>query len=160
MSSIYSKFSHLLLVITMLTALLLFGQSRVSKAHEIAGPIDPTGNVPSFTAVAMVTCYDDGNGPADHLIANIKDLPSNPAVEGMFVNMTLFKGSKAISVTDVVPGDDNPSQFIKLSAGNGVYFMIVSKTKAGARSVFVDYHCRTANDVHTGTDIALLSHYE
>ena len=159
MSITYSKLSHLLLVTTTLTALLLFGQPRVSKADEIAGPIDPVGNVPSFTAVAMVSCYNDGNGDADHLIARIKDLPSNPAIEGMFVNMTLFKGSKAISVTDVVPGDDNPSQFIKLSAGNGVYFMIVSKTKAGARNVFVDYHCMTANNVHTGTDIAL-SHYE
>ncbi|SFM01832.1 hypothetical protein SAMN05421880_10455 [Nitrosomonas nitrosa] len=159
MSITYSKFGPILLVTTVLTTLLYFSLSGVVKAHEIAGPIDPVGNVPSFTAVAMVTCYDDGNGPADYLIANIKDLPSNPAVEGMFVNMTLFKGSKAISVTDVVPGDDNPSQFIKLSAGNGVYFMIVSKTKAGARNVFVDYHCMTANNVHTGTDIAL-SHYE
>lgn len=159
MSITHSKFSPILLVVTVLTTLLFFGSSGVVKAHEIAGPIDPVGNVPSFTAVAMVTCYDDGNGPADYLVANIKDFPSNPAVEGMFVNMTLFKGSKAISVTDVVPGDDNPSQFIKLSAGNGVYFMIVSKTKAGARNVFVDYHCMTANNVHTGTDIAL-SHYE
>lgn len=159
MSITYSKLSHLLLVTTTLTALLLFGQPRVSKADEIAGPIDPVGNVPSFTAVAMVSCYNDGNGDADHLIARIKDLPSNPAIEGMFVNMTLFKGSKAISITDVVPGDDNPSQFIKLSAGNGVYFMIVSKTKAGARNVFVDYHCRTSDDVHTGTHIDL-SHYE
>jgi hypothetical protein len=73
--------------------------------------------------------------------------------------MSLFKGSKAISTTDVVPGDDRPSPSIKLSGGNGVYFMIVSKTKAGTRNVSVDYHCMTANNVHTGTDVAL-SHYE
>lgn len=154
-----SKFSNGLLIATMLAVSLLFGQSGISRAHEIAGPIDPVGNVPSFTAVAMVSCYNDGNGDADYLMASIRDLPSNPAVEGMFVNMSLFKGSKAISTTDVIPGDDNPSPSIKLNGGNGVYFMIVSKTKAGTRNVFVDYHCMTANNVHTGTDVAL-SHYE
>jgi hypothetical protein len=135
--------------------LLMIGQESISNAHNIAGPIDPAGNVPSFTAVAMVACADG----TDYLMANIKDHPSNPAVEGMFVNMTLFKGDKAISVTDIVPGDDNPSQSIKLSAGSGVYFMIVSKTKAGVRNVAVDYHCMTNDNVHMDTDI-FLSHYE
>lgn len=154
-----SKFSNGLLNSTLVAVLLLVGQAGTSRAHDIAGPIDPVGNVPSFTAVAMVTCFDDGNGPADYLIASIRDLPSNPAVEGMFVNMSLFKGSKAISTTDVIPGDNSPSPSIKLNGGNGVYFMIVSKTKAGTRNVSVDYHCMTANNVHTGTDVAL-SHYE
>lgn len=154
-----SKFSTSLRVSALIVVMMLFAQAGISRAHEIAGPIDPAGNVPSFTAVAMVTCFDDGNGPADYLIASIRDLPSNPAVEGMFVNMSLFKGSKAISTTDVVPGDNNPSSSIKLNGGNGVYFMIVSKTKAGTRNVSVDYHCMTANNAHTGTDVAL-SHYE
>ncbi|MCW5599308.1 hypothetical protein [Nitrosomonas sp.] len=156
---IYSKLSNFLLITALLSFLLMISQVKVSHAHNIAGPIDPAGNVPTFTAVAIVSCTDDGNGPADHLLANIKDHPSNPAVDGMFVNMTLFKGNKAVSVTDVTPGDDNPSQTIKLSAGNGVYYMIVSKTKPGVRNVVVDYHCMTADNAHTGTDIVLI-HYE
>lgn len=136
--------------------LLMICQIRISHAHDVAGPIDPTGDVPSFTAVALVTCFDDGNGPADYLMANIKDHPANPPVEGMFVNLTLFKGDQAISTTDIVPGDDSPSESVSLRGGAGSYHMIASKTRAGVRDIVVDYHCMTANHTHTGTDIALL----
>ncbi len=139
--------------------LLMICQVRISQAHDIAGPIDPAGDVPSFTAVALVTCFDDGNGPADYLVANIKDHPANPPVEGMLVNLILFKGGQAISTTDIVPGDDSPSPSVSLRGGAGGYYMIASKTLAGVRDIVVDYHCMTANHVHTGTDIALV-HYQ
>jgi len=154
-----SKLSDSALVAALLTCMLLISPARNSHAHEITGPIDPAGNVASFTAVAWVTCFDDGNGVADNLIANIMDLPSNPAVESMFVNLTLFKGSMAISTTDITPGDNNPSPTIMLSAGSGVYSMIVNKTKPGTRNIAIDYHCMTANGVHTGTSINLV-HYQ
>jgi hypothetical protein len=148
-----------ILMAALLTCMLLFSPARIGHAHDIAGPIDPAGNVASFTAVALVTCFNDGNGVADNLIANIRDLPSNPAVEGMFVNLTLFKGSMAISTTDITPGDNNPSPAVKLSAGTGAYFMIVSKTKPGARNIAIEYHCMTQDNVHTGTGIDLV-HYQ
>ncbi len=135
-------------------ALLMFCQIRASHAHDIAGPIDPNG-VPSFTVVAAVTCFDDGNGPADYMMARIKDLPSNPAVPGMFVNMTMLKANAALSITDIIPADDAPSQWIALRGGNGVYSLIVSKTLPGMREISVEYHCMTAFNVHTGTDIVL-----
>lgn len=151
-----TKLQHTLLAVALVLGI---GQAGVGNAHGIAGPIDPDGNVPSFTAVAKVTCFDDGNGKTGYLMANIKDHPSNPVVEDMFVHITLFKGDKAISITDTIPGDDSFSPSIQLSAGDGVYSMIVSKTKAGTRNVAVDYHCMTADHVHTGTDI-FLSYYE
>lgn len=132
------------------------GLAGAGFAHEIAGPIDPAGNVSSFTVVAMVTCFND-NGQTDKLVANIRDM--SPAVEGMFVNLTLFKGSKAISTTDSIPGDNSPSPTITLRGGGGLYFMIINKTRAGTRNVAVDYHCMTADNVHTSTNIQL-STYE
>lgn len=142
-----------------LACMLLVSLARTSHAHDIAGPIDPAGNVASFTAVALVSCFDDGNGPADNLIANIIDLPVNPAVEGMFVTLTLFKGGAAISTTDITPRDNNRSPMVKLSAGGGAYFMIVNKTRPGTRHIAIEYHCMTAGGVHTGTDINL-THYQ
>jgi hypothetical protein len=150
------KLSDSTLLAALLACMLLFSPARISHAHEIAGPIDPTGNVASFTAVAWVNCFDEGNGVANNLVASIRDLPSNPAVEGMFVNLTLFKGGMAIST--ITPGDNNPSPSVKLSAGGGVYYMIVNKTKPGTRNIAIDYHCM-ADDVHTGTDIGI-AHYQ
>lgn len=139
------------------TAVLVSGMSLVSMvhAHNIAGPIDPAGNVPSFTVVALVTCLDD-NGRNDKLEARIRDV--SPAVEGMFVSLTLLKGGKAISATDSIPGDHNPSPFIALSGGSGTYFMIINKTKAGTRNVEVEYHCRADNNNHNSTSIQLTTY--
>lgn len=141
----------------LLSFLLLMSLAGVSRADEIGGPIDPFG-IPGFNAVAMVNCFPD-NGEPDHLIADIKDLPSNPAVEGMFVTLTLFKGGSSISTTDITPGDNNPSPAVKLRGGRGVYYMIVNKTKPGLRNVEVIFHCQTEDNVHVGTSVTL-SHYE
>lgn len=143
----------------LLAAAMMLAATGIVQAHDIAGPIDHTGNVPSFTAVAAVTCLNDGSGKADHLVATILDHPSNPFVEGMQVMLTLFKGVHAISTTDTTQGDDIPSPPVKLSGGEGVYYMIVNKTRPGVRNVAVQYHCEQADGVHTGTDI-LLTHYE
>lgn len=144
---------------SLLAAIFLLTTAGVAHTHDIAGPIDPTGNVPSFTAVAAVSCLDDGSGKADHLFANILDHPTNPNVEGMQVTLTLFKGGHAISTTDTTQGDDTPSPSVKLSGGEGVYHMIVNKTRPGLRNVAIQYHCEKADGNHTGTGITLL-HYE
>lgn len=115
--------------------------------------LDPAGNKATFTALARVTCFDDGNGPADLLAAQIRD--NSPAIPDMFVSLQLLKGSKAISVTDTTPGDAQFSQQVSLQGGNGVYFMMVNKTIAGARDFEVEWHCITANQAHTGTDIVV-----
>ncbi len=123
------------------------------NAHGGGATLDPAGNKATFTALARVTCFDDGNGPADHLVAKIRD--NSPPIPGMFVSLQLLKGSKAISVTDTTPGDAQFSEQVSLQGGNGVYFMMANKTVAGARDFEVEWHCMTANQVHTGTDIVV-----
>ncbi|SDY04144.1 hypothetical protein [Nitrosomonas sp. Nm33] len=122
-------------------------------AHTAGATLDPAGNKATFTALARVTCFDDGNGPADNLVARIRD--NSPPIPGMFISLQLLKGSKAISVTDTTPGDAQFSQQVSLQGGNGTYFMMADKTIAGARDFEVDWHCMTANQVHTGTDIVV-----
>lgn len=127
------------------------GYVQFSSADEGGAVLDPTGTVRNFTGYAQITCFDNGSGPADYLEADILDL-STP-VENLLVNLVLLKGDKAISVSDTVSGDSNPSPPILLQGGNGTYLLVVNKTDVGLRQFVVDYHCKTATGVHTGTNI-------
>lgn len=141
---------------TVLLGLTALIGSGIAQAHDIDGVIDGGGNAPAFTVIAQVTCFDDGNGPASYLIGKVGDYPTNPHVDGMYVNLVLHKSNQAASTTDMGPRDFEYSQPIVLFGGNGVYNMFVSKTVTGARHVAVEYHCMTANNVHTGTGIDLV----
>jgi hypothetical protein len=127
------------------------GYAAICGAHGGGAVLDPAGNKATFTALARVTCFDDGNGAADYLVAKIRD--NSPPVPGMFVSLQLLKGSKAISITDTTPGDADFSPEVTLQGGNGTYFMMADKTMAGARNFEVEWHCKTATGVHTGTDL-------
>lgn len=146
----YMFFDKILRIIFCAAAL---GYAGVSSAHDAGATMDPIGNVASFTGYALVTCFDDGNGPADYLMASIKDtsLPQ----DNLLVNLQIIKGDHAISTTDPVSGDGNFSPTVSVHGGNGVYLLLVNKTAAGARSFLVSYHCVTASEVHTGTDISV-----
>jgi len=131
----------------------LLSYAALSSAHNAGATLDPNGNSRSFTAVAFVTCFDDGNGPADNLIARIRD--NSPPVPGLLVNLQVFKGDKANSITDTVSGDANFSPYITLQGGTGTYWIMVNKTDVGARQFDVEWHCNTRTGVHTGTEIGV-----
>lgn len=121
------------------------------QAHSGGATMDEAGNKASFTALARITCFDDGAGPAQFLVARVRD--KSPAIAGLYVNLQLVKGTRATSVTDLTPGDAEYSEFATLSGGNGTYQLILNKTKAGAREFDLEWHCLTAGNDHTGTDI-------
>lgn len=137
------------------TSLILAVTGYVSgvQAHSGGGTMGKNGTNPSATAVAFVTCFDDGNGVPDHLIANIKDM-SEP-VPGLLLSLQIVKGGQATNVTDPVSGDADPSPFGVLYGGPGVYTMLANTTAAGARKLSVTWHCETADDIHTGTQISV-----
>lgn len=134
----------------LIASIIVAGHSATISAHTGRAMLDPNGDKATFTALARVTCFDDG-GPPDNLIARIRD--NSPPVAGMFVSLQLLKGSKAINITDTTPGDAQFSPFVTLHGGAGTYFMMANKTAAGARDFEVEWHCNTAAGVHTGTDI-------
>ncbi len=129
------------------------GYAGVSSAHDAGATLDADGTIRSFTGLASVDCFDDGSGTEDHLVVSIRD--NSPPVPGLMVNVQVVssKGNKVNSITDTVSGDADFSPFIKVQDGKGPYSVIVNKTDVGARDFDLQYHCRTANDVHTGTDI-------
>ncbi len=47
------------------------------------------------------------------------------------------------------------SDYIALPGGNGEYIMMVNKTSAGARNFDLEWHCYTATNAHTGTDVTV-----
>lgn len=129
---------------------LLLGNAGLVHAHGGGAVL---GDPRSFTGVAVVSCFDDGNGPAENLIVRIRD--NSPAVPGLLTNVHIFKGNKAVGISDTVSGDADYSPFVTLHGGPGAYFVIVSKTDAGERAFDLEWHCNTVDDVHTGTDIAI-----
>lgn len=131
----------------------LISYTSVSSAHTAGATLDPEGNVRSFTGMAFITCFDDGNGPADNIIVRVRD--NSPPVPGLLVNVQVYKGNKVNSITDTVSGDADFTPFITLQGGAGVYWLLVNKTDVGARSFEIEYHCNTADDIHTGTDIGV-----
>ena len=140
-----------------ITALILavIGYASHALAHTAAATLDPGGNNPNATDVTQVTCFDDGDGPTDHLYVQIQD--NSPPVPGLFISAQAFKdngqGSAQMSnTTDTSPGDATASNPIMVGNGNGLYWLTVTKTNvAGPRNFTVTYHCQTADDVHTGT---------
>lgn len=131
----------------------MLGYVNVSVADDAGATMDPNGTVATFTGYALVTCFDDGSGPADNLTASVKDtsLPH----ENLLVNLQIIKGNRAISTTDPVSGDGSFSPEVRVHGGNGVYLLLVNKTSAGARSFLVSYDCITESGAHTGTDIVV-----
>ncbi len=131
------------------------GYAGISNAHDAGATMDPSGTIRSFTGLAFVNCFNDGSGPPDNIIVSIRD--NSPPVPGLMVNVQVVssKGDKAISISDTVSGDADFSPFVLLQDGAGPYTLIVNKTDIGARDFDLQYHCNTANDVHTGTEIGV-----
>ena len=130
-------------------SLTMLSYASGSAAHDAGATMDPNGNVAAFTGYALVTC----SGGSDNLVASIKD--TSPSKDNLLVNLQIIKGNHAINTTDPVPGDGNFSPEVRVHGGDGVYQLLVNKTKAGARSFIVSYHCISANGVHTDTDITV-----
>jgi hypothetical protein len=137
-------------------SLLIAGYAGQSLAHSTDGVLDPNGNNASATNFWQLICYDDGNGAPHHLYTQIQD--NSPPVPGLLLSTQIFTANAMANTTDTVSADGQGSNPASLyggapTGGAQIYYISVSKTKAGSRSFSLIYHCQTANDTHTGTDI-------
>ncbi len=129
------------------------GITNTAAAHGGAAILGEAGNNPNATGLAEVTCFDDGNGTPDNLLAEITD--RSAPIDGLLINLQLYKGNKATSTTDPVSGDADHSPTVQLQGGAGVYRMLVNVTAAGSRAFEVTWHCQTSDGTHTGTNIVV-----
>ena len=81
-----------------LLMLALFSFMPLASAHTARVTMDPRGISATFTALARVTCFDDGNGPPAALQVRLRD--NSPPVAGLLVSIQLLKGRQAISYTE------------------------------------------------------------
>ena len=137
--------------LTCIGMMALLAGASTAQAHSTSDVMDRNANNAHFTGLARVTCFNDGSGNATYLNARVRD--TSAPVPGLLVNLQLLKGGMAISTTDTVSGDASYTNYIALPGGNGVYYIVLNKTAAGARSFDLEWHCTTADGVHTGTDI-------
>jgi hypothetical protein len=154
MRRIFMKIASLKKAFITASILAVAGNTGIALAHSGGATIDSAGNNPRATDLAAVTCFDDGGGAPHHLTAQVKDMSA--PVSGLLLSLHLFKGNQMTSITDTVSGDRFYSPTISLNRGAGVYYMSVTKTKAGRRSFDIIWHCMTSGNQHTGTDIQVL----
>lgn len=143
---------------TAIFCMIILGHAIVGNAHDVGATMDPNGTVPAFTGYALVYCFNDGNGEADNLVASIQD--TSAPQDNLLVNLQIIKERRAINTTDPVSGDGSFSPEVRVHGGNGIYQLLVNKTNAGARSFIISYHCMTASNAHTGTDISVVYQFE
>jgi len=147
----YIKLQKFLQIIFIMTTA---GYAIVGGAHGGSATLDSEGTSRIFTGLAQVTCSSSGDEPTDHLLARIRD--KSAPVPGLLVNLQIYKGKRAVNITDTVSGDAEYSPFVSLAGGNGVYYILVNKTDAGKRSFDLEWHCTAASGSHTDTDIGVL----
>lgn len=133
------------------TALLLLAAVDATLAHNARATLDAAGNKATFTALARITCFDDGSGAPSALYVRVRD--NSPVVAGLLLTMQVLKGAQALSISDTVSADANYSEPLQLNGGAGVYTVLLNKTAAGARNFDIEWHCLTTTGDHTGTDI-------
>lgn len=150
MKKLLYRFKYVLIVSRLLMAMFF---AAVTYAHTGGTTLDPQGTNAHATDLADVTCFDDGNGPPAWLFVRIRD--NSPPVPDLLVSVHLSKANQAISTTDTVSGDADYSEAVILPGGAGAYRLMVTKTDLGPRAFDVEWHCITADNVHTGTEITV-----
>lgn len=135
---------------TWVTASLLVaavGYTTIASAHDKSGAL---GTGIGATDYYQITCSNDGHGNADHLALQLRDLAP---VAAPVISAQVTKATRAGNTTDQVDGDALASPEINLKGGNGAYYVIINKSKAGSELYTFNYHCETLGNVHTGTSI-------
>ncbi len=135
----------------MLATALLAIMPALAAAHTARATLDASGTRAAFTALARVTCFDDGSGVPAALQVRVRD--NSPPLAGLLVNVQVLRGTQALSGSDTTSGDASYSEPLLLNGGSGVYTVLLNKTAAGARNFDFEWHCLTASGDHTGTDI-------
>jgi hypothetical protein len=131
---------------------LALGHAGNVAAHSDS---EDLGTAASATDYWEVTCSDDGPGPPASLVLRVTDTGS---VASPQVSAQIHKGQLLVNVTDPADDGSNPSPFVYLNGGAGVYEVLVDKTAAGEESYLLEFHCQTGPNgtgIHTGTDYSL-----
>lgn len=161
-----STSKHLLLGSLLLASA---GLASNASAHDIIGSL--TNGVASQTGagatdIYTISCFNDpalSSNPTDHLYFQVRDaspaggqISATAINNAMIVNQTTNNARTAVSVTDLVGGDNTPSATKTLkapvAAQDLTFTLVVHHTAAAADNYVLTAHCEDAGNNHTGTD--------
>ena len=137
-----------------LSFLLSVGQAGVVLGHSAGGSLGPKK---SATDVYSVTCSNEEGGDTAtfRLAARGRDeIPSRTPR----VSVTIAKDGTAVRVTDKKDGDRRFSPWAFVDGGNGVYRLLVTKSRRGRERFSVEFHCQgpsSSGYVHTGSSVII-----
>ena len=141
MSYKYSRASF----VSVALSLTMAGFAELTSAHSLSGSL---GNAAGAVDFYQVTCSDDGNGPPSYMVTSVESTITAPTPR---VTVQARVNESASNTTDPTNGDGNASPSGKLTAGGGLYNILLYKDGAGVQNYALEYHCITAKGVHTGT---------
>lgn len=137
-----------------LAALVLaaLGTPATGWAHDQSGTL---GKPAAATDFYVVLCSNDGSGPPSSV--SVQLAAGGPATAPLVsVQVQLPDQAIAKSATDPVNGDAGASDPIQIAAGNALYYVTIGKAGPGKVAYSLAYHCLTAGNEHTGTDLSSL----
>ena len=133
---------------TCLAAVLAAG----AAAHTQIGALGPAA---SATDYYQVTCSNDGTGPPQSLLLELRD--EGPQ-GGPLLSVQVFRNGELANATDPDDTDLDFGPLIWVNGGGGVYHVLVDKSGAGAENYRLSYHCVTGPNgtgQHTGTSTSV-----
>jgi hypothetical protein len=129
-----------------------FGYAQSTSAHEQPGSLGQSGRA---IDIYQVRCFDDGNGENDHIAVSVQDLLPVSAPK---ISVQVIRGNTATNTTDAVDGNasHSPEVIVKGSADE-FYTLSVNKSGGGSENYLLEYHCISATNQHTGTELVQLN---
>lgn len=136
-------------LLTLFLFLFLATPAGLAFAHTQNGSL---GAAAAATDYYLVSCSDDGNGPAGSLLVQASNVSAGAPIVAVVVN----KGTLATSSSDPVNADQNYGPLVWVNGGDGAYNVFVFKSQSGVANYTMEFHCMTGPDgggLHTGTTI-------
>lgn len=152
-------------IIVFMMAMLGLTVAANAVAHDQIGSL---GEDASATDYYMVTCSTDAGGESDRLEVRLLDATITPG--GGKISAVIQRENVAATASDPVrvtrgegcagfndvKQDKNPGPLSSVALGNGVYYIMVHKQKPGPKNYLLQYHCKSAEGIHTGTAIVTI----
>ncbi|MCF8006110.1 MAG: hypothetical protein K9K84_01765 [Methylovulum sp.] len=132
------------LIMSMLISLF----SNNATAHDLSGSL---GQASSAVDFYQIHCFDDGAGANGYLEAELRD---ETPIAAPLISMQISVGERVYNTTDAKDADAAYSPSLQVAGNADEYYLItINKTAAGKENYAVSYHCLTAENQHTGTEI-------
>ncbi len=124
----------------------LYAVAGTVAADELSGVLGQgSTNVDHY----RIECFDNGNGATDHMSMRVRD--GRNVSSGSILSVQTVKGRLAYNATDNGPeGDTRYSPTIEIRGGDGVYLVLVNKSRGAADDYDLEYHCTGRSGRHTG----------